>query len=101
MLSVYDDVELGFEVGEATWLSMYIGADATDRAEVAADVVTAVLADRISEEIWTRDGKTVRTRLTFLDTGEKWNWQYRFGKVGPPDRRNTFDPYAERAAAEK
>lgn len=100
-LSVHEDNELGFEVGEATWLSLYIGdADAAERAEGARYVATAVLTGRIVEEVWTRDGRIVRTRLMFLDTGETYHWQYRLGKSGPPDRLNTFDPYPARRAAD-
>jgi len=101
-LIVHEEDELGFVVGEGeTWFASYLGtSDPAERAEAASDVVEAVLAGRISEEIWTRDGKTVRTRVTFLDTGEKYHWQYRLGKLGPPDRRNTFDPYPARPAAD-
>lgn len=101
-LSVHEDDELGFQVGEATWISMYIGdADATVRAKGARYVAEAVLTGRIVEDVWTRDGKAVRTRLTFLDSGDKYHWRYRFGKSGPPDRRNTFDPYPARPIADQ
>lgn len=100
--SVHEDDELGFVVGEAaTWFALYIGdASAAERAEIAADIVSAVLSGRISEDIWTRDGKIVRSQVTFLDTGEKHHWQVRFGGSGAPDRRITYSAYPLRTGAD-
>ena len=102
-LSVHEDNELGFVVGEAEiWFALYIGdASAAERAEIAGDIVSAVLRGRISEDIWTRDGNIVVSQVTFLDTGRKHHRQDRFGGFGAPDRRITHSAYPFRFGADR